>query len=348
MKFLVEERIYPLRNNNNNNQEQNDFINKNQSSDDKDPSSSIEALQNVLANKFYPNHNSTKFLKNYINSSINEKQFNHICSSLSKRIETYSLSNHSTMAITATTNFSEEQTNTIEYDNTYLSSEEITRLDDISSLTTITSNLSKEFSFEQNTSVYLDTTICSSDIDEISEEMTSDIKQYNYNNMNFDLQNQTPANNSFTGVAHAVKYTIIKENNEQTLSDYDNVSHRFKYNSKIRSHADIVSVNSSMTSTVQYNHCPMMLYGEQLNKQEKTNTNEDHDYIIVDQQNPIVQLTMMNYEKEIELEEEEEDYDGHGDQEEYHHEIESRRLFDNEQHNGYNSDQLQYSDDIRN
>ncbi|CAF4182652.1 unnamed protein product [Adineta steineri] len=103
-----------------------------------------------------------------------------------------------------------------------------------------------------------------------------------------------------------------------------------------------------MTSTVQYNHCPMMLHCEQLNKQEKTNTNEDHDYIIVDQQNPIVQLTMMNYEKEIELEEEEEDYDGHGDEEEYHQEIESTRLFDNEQHNGYNSDQLQYSDDIRN
>ncbi|CAF0972859.1 unnamed protein product [Adineta steineri] len=363
MKFLVEERIYPLRNNNNNNQEQNDFINKNQSSDDKDPSSSIEALQNVLANKFYPNHNSTKFLKNYFNSSINEKQFNHICSSLSKRIETYSLSNHSTMAITATTNFSEEQTNTIEYDNTYLSSEEITRLDDISSLTTITSNLSKEFSFEQNTSVYLDTTICNSDIDEISEEMTSDIKQYNYNNMNFDLQNsnvknkdeeiiqihrnQTPTNNSFTGVAHAVKYTIIKENNEQTLSDYDNVSHRSKYNSKIRSHADIVSVNSSMTSTIQYNHCPMMLYGEQLNKQERTSTSEDNDdyyydddddYIIIDQQNPIVQLTMMNNESEIELEEDDDD--------EYYQEIDSRRLFDNEQLNGYISDDIRYSSDV--
>jgi hypothetical protein len=86
------------------------------------------------------------------------------------------------MAIPAITNFSEEQTNSIEYDNTYLSSEETSRLDDISSLTTITSNLPKQFnSIQQNTSVYSDT-------DDISEEITSDVKQYNDIHMSFDLQ----------------------------------------------------------------------------------------------------------------------------------------------------------------
>jgi len=86
------------------------------------------------------------------------------------------------MAIPAITNFSEEQTNSIEYDNTYLSSEETSRLDDISSLTTITSNLPKQFnSIQQNTSIYSDT-------DDISEEITSDVKQYNDIHMSFDLQ----------------------------------------------------------------------------------------------------------------------------------------------------------------
>jgi hypothetical protein len=86
------------------------------------------------------------------------------------------------MAIPALTNFSEEQTNSIEYDNTYLSSEETSRLDDISSLTTITSNLPKQFnSIQQNTSIYSDT-------DDISEEITSDVKQYNHIHMSFDLQ----------------------------------------------------------------------------------------------------------------------------------------------------------------
>lgn len=81
------------------------------------------------------------------------------------------------MTISAITSFSEEQTNTIDYDNTYLSSEETSRLDDISSLTTITSNSSKEFNIiQQNTSIYSDT-------DDISEEITSDVKH-----MSFDSQ----------------------------------------------------------------------------------------------------------------------------------------------------------------
>ncbi|CAF4981264.1 unnamed protein product, partial [Rotaria socialis] len=47
------------------------------------------------------------------------------------------------MAIAALTSFSEEQTNSFDYDNTYLYAEEISRLDDISSFTTVTSNLTK-------------------------------------------------------------------------------------------------------------------------------------------------------------------------------------------------------------
>ena len=79
--------------------------------------------------------------------SSDQKRSNRYCSSLSKRTRTYSLSNHSTMAITATTSFSEEQTTepqettSIDYENTYFYPEETTRLDDALSLTTITSNI---------------------------------------------------------------------------------------------------------------------------------------------------------------------------------------------------------------
>jgi len=60
--------------------------------------------------------------------------------------------------------FSEEQTNSIDYDNTYFYSEEISRLDDSSSFTSITSNLTKELNLiENDTSIY-------SDIDDISED----------------------------------------------------------------------------------------------------------------------------------------------------------------------------------
>ncbi len=148
---------------------------------------------------------------------------------------------------------------------------------------------------------------------------------------------------------HAVKCTIIEEketDDEQTLSDYDNVNDYSEHNNKISSSVDIVSLKSSITSTMQYNPYPMIFLGEQLNKQERTSTSEDDDddndddddYIIVDQQKPIVQLTMMNNESKVEIEE---IYD---DDDEY---FESTRLFDNEQLNGNLSDQSQYSDDLR-
>ena len=93
------------------------------------------------------------------------------------------------MAITAIASFSEEQSNNVECDNTYLSSDETSRLDDLSSLTTITSNLPKaRSSLEQNTSIYADTTFFNSDIDDISDEMTSYEKLDNAMEINFGLR----------------------------------------------------------------------------------------------------------------------------------------------------------------
>lgn len=43
-------------------------------------------------------------------------------------------------------NFSEEQTDSINYDNTYFSSEDISKSDDCSSLTTITSDFTNDYS----------------------------------------------------------------------------------------------------------------------------------------------------------------------------------------------------------
>lgn len=115
--------------------------------------------------------------------SFDKNQFNNFRSSISKRIETYSLSNHSTMAITAMTSFSEEQTNSLDYDNTYFYGEDISKLDDISSFTTVTSNLPKILTnLEQDTSVYSDITIFHSDTEDTTESISVDIQQYAKNN----------------------------------------------------------------------------------------------------------------------------------------------------------------------
>ncbi|CAF1096760.1 unnamed protein product [Adineta ricciae] len=346
MKFLVNESAYPLYE-----QEQMEFLHRTPSTDDKEHSSSIETLENVLANRFFSPKKSSNILSNYLNTSLNEKQFNQFCSSLSKRIRTCSLSKHTTMAITAIASFSEEQTNSVECDNTYLSSDETSRLDDLSSLTTITSNLPKErSSLEQNTSIYADTTFFNSDIDDISDEMISYEKLDNAMEINFGLRNSndqpnneeiTPipddfhfANSNFDGLVHAIKYTVISEkeeeeqqadddDNQQTLSDYDNVSHSSDANKKIRSNVDIVSANLSMTSTMQHNYCSTICFGEQLNKQVKTiisehNDSDDDDYIIVDQRKPVVQMTTMTYESEF------------GTDDEFDQNFQSANLFDNE------------------
>jgi len=135
----------------------------------------------------------------HVVSSNDQKRLNRYCSLLSKRVRTYSLSNpHSTMAITATTSFSEEQSTeqqeitSIDYENTYFYPEETTRLDDVLSLTTITPNIQPKIPNSQlDVSVCSDTTISQSDADENSEEITSAVKQYDdtyHINMSTNLQ----------------------------------------------------------------------------------------------------------------------------------------------------------------
>ncbi|CAF3672862.1 unnamed protein product [Rotaria sordida] len=365
MKFLLEQPTYSLYNN----QERIKFFQNNQLIDNQASSSSIETLQSVLEKTFFTNKISYTINNNYFINKSENFSTNHYCSSLSKRIQTYSLSNHSTMAITAITSFSEEQTNSFDYDNTYFYPEEINKLDDISSLTTITSYLPMELNtIEHDTSVYSDMTSFCSDSDDISESIIFDIQQNKNSYISSDIQNLnvenekmtpinvnlTSCNSQFTGLVYAIKCTIIKEketDDEQTLSVYDNVNYYSEQNNKIRSHADNVSLNLPMTSSIQDNHCPMTFTGEQLNKQEKKRTNEqqeedddndddddDDDYFIVDQQKTIDQLTMMNNENEIENDEE---YDHDNEH------FESTRLYDNGQHDGNLSDESQYSDDLK-
>jgi hypothetical protein len=135
-----------------------------------------------------------------------------------------------------------------------------------------------------------------------------------------------------------MKYAIIKEkesNDEQTLSDYDNVNHYSEQDNKIRSSADIVSLSTSMTSSAQYDHCPMTFTGEQQNKQETKRTNDDHDYILVHQQKAIAQLTTMNNRSDTGLRDDDEEY------------VQSTRIFDNEEYEGILSDHSESSDDFR-
>ena len=74
------------------------------------------------------------------------------------------------MAITAMTSFSEEHTNSIDNDNTYFYAEETSRFDDLFSLTTITSNMAREFNTtQQDTSIHSDTNLFQSDTDDLSE-----------------------------------------------------------------------------------------------------------------------------------------------------------------------------------
>ncbi len=134
----------------------------------------------------------------HIISSNDQKRLNRYCSLLSKRVRTYSLSNHSTMAITAATSFSEEQitepqeTTSIDYENTYFYPEEITRLDDALSLTTITPNMPRKRTNTQfDISVCSDTNVSQSDMDENSEGITPAMTQYGdtyHIHMGTDLQ----------------------------------------------------------------------------------------------------------------------------------------------------------------
>jgi hypothetical protein len=137
------------------------------------------------------------FSSSQLVSFNDQKRTNRYCSSLSKRVRTYSLSNYPTMSITATTSFSEEQTTepqettSIDYENTYFYPEETTRLDDALSLTTITSNIQVKTTNTQHDISVCSDTILQSDTDENSEVITPIVRQYGETydiNMSTDLQ----------------------------------------------------------------------------------------------------------------------------------------------------------------
>ena len=156
-------------------------------------SSSNETLENVLVNSLHQTclhqesygsalsrtmMNTSKKINKYRSlSSMNDAKRTHrYSSSIARRVRAYSLTNHSTMAITATTSFSDEptvesqETASGDYENTYFYPEETTRVDDILSLTTITSNVEKKrLNGQQDVSVCSDTILFQSDTDENSE-----------------------------------------------------------------------------------------------------------------------------------------------------------------------------------
>ena len=148
-------------------------------------------------------------------------------------------------------------------------------------------------------------------------------------------------NDDFTGLVHARKYRIVDEhddgNNQQTLSDYDNVDHYLEQETKLRSSADIVSLNRSMSSSVPREQCTATFTGEQLNQHDERHRDDD-DYIIVDQERAREQLTMISNERDFSVQEEYDNDDEH---------MESTRLFDHGEHDGMLSDQSQSSDDLR-
>ena len=171
-----------------------------------DPSSS-ETLQSILVNTFQQtclrreSYGSTlsrtmisgslkaskarSLSSGHLASSQDQKRSSRYSSSIAKRVRTYSLCNHSTMAITATTSFSEEpstephETTSLDYENTYFYPEETTRFDDVLSLTTITSNVEeKRNDNKQDASVCSDTTVFQSDTDENSDALAPMARHY--------------------------------------------------------------------------------------------------------------------------------------------------------------------------
>lgn len=127
----------------------------------------------------------------------------------------------------------------------------------------------------------------------------------------------TPPNHEFTGVVHATKYTVV--NDTECLSDHGNANHCSKQDNKIRSNRDYISLNKSMTSSLQHEHCRRISTEEQLNQQSRrTNENESHDddeydvYSEVNQQ-AVVHLMKMNNDIKMVTRQENyyDDEDGH-------------------------------------
>ncbi|CAF1672758.1 unnamed protein product [Adineta ricciae] len=316
-------------------------------------SSSAETLQSVIANTLQQTFSKgesygSALSRTMMNSSANEhsiskrrslssgnifgsndqKRFNRYSSLLSKRVRTSSLSNHLTMAITAITSFSEEQptepqeTNSIDFENTYFYPEETTRLDDGLSLTTITSNIPARLTHQQHDiSVCSDTTVFQSDTEDNSEAITQAVKDYGDTYdiiMPIDLHNENPTTNDddqiirirlsltppepdFSGVVHATKYTVVK--GKDCLSDYDNVNHPPEPNKTIRSNVDDVSLNKPMTSSIQH---------DQQNQQEKQRTNDNiNDQNRVNQQAIVHSTQMINCIEAMTQHDNDDNDDGH-------------------------------------
>ena len=179
-------------------------------------------------------------------SPFDHKRSQNYSSLISKRTRTYSLTNHLTMSMAATTSFSEEPDITsMEYENTYFYPEETTRFDDILSLTTITSNSqAKRINSQLDLSACSDTNVSQSDVEDNFETILPIVQQYgdtyqfdmgndnlNTNNNNNNNNNNQiiqirlcltpPDQETFTGVVHAKKCTIIKD--QECISDYDNM-----------------------------------------------------------------------------------------------------------------------------
>ena len=291
-------------------------VHSNPSSSSSPSSSSGDTLQSVIANTLQQTYLKTEsygsalsrammnsaiiskrrsLSSSPINSSNEQKRSQRYCSLISKRARTYSLSNHSTMVITATTSFSEEQTTeqpqettSIDFENTYFYLEETTRLDDVLSFTTITPNIQPKITLD----VCSDTTISQSDTEDNSEGFSCSVQQYGdtYHIKNDDEIIQirlslTPTDHEFTGVVHATKCTIIQD--KECLSDYDNVNQH----NQIRSNVDNVSLTLSPCRQ------RISLVDEQLNQQDKQ-TNHD-DCINIDQRSMIHSIKMKNDMKMI-------------------------------------------------
>lgn len=141
----------------------------------------------------------------------------------------------------------------------------------------------------------------------------------------------TPPNHDFTGVAHATKYTVVKEN--EFLSDYNDVNHCAKQDNKIRSNIDNVSLNKSMTSSLQHEHGRRISIDEQLSQQWKqTNEGEnnvDHDVYSKLNQQAIVHSMEMNDDIRVVAHREDDNDDGGDD------------------YDGHYTDESNYSDDLK-
>ena len=128
----------------------------------------------------------------------------------------------------------------------------------------------------------------------------------------------------FSGVVHATKYTVIKDEEEedegdqprQCLSDYDSVHRHYSGEGEdyaIRSNVDNGSLNKSMTSSIQHNHCPTLATDEQLNQHEQRTNDDDDDYIKINSQTTVLHSTMTNDDRDMNDDDNEDD-DGGGEE----------------------------------